>query len=324
MSALAAGLVPLRAYADDTATGDRARGEYDRGNSLAHDAKWAEALGAFEASYSARPHALTLYNIGVCERVLGRATRARESLRRAIARADADPTELPASIREETRGFLDEYARTLPRVTVTLDPSDAGIAVDGRPLRVREAGARPILEAGVEPPGIGVAPPSPTFDLELDPGTHVVTLTRQGYRDIVQTRVFSPGQRGTLELTLARLPAIIRVSSSVVGAQVRVNGLDVGLAPVDVVRPAGTYRLVVSQPGYVTFTNDVTLAPGDESSLRATLPPEKIPLTKRWWFWAGAVSVVAAGAFVTYLATRPSPEPLPYDGGSSGWVVLPR
>jgi len=317
-----AALRPSHARAEGTPE-DHARSEYDRGNTLAHDSKWAEALGAFEASYAAKPHALTLYNIGVCERVLGRATRAREKLRLALTRAESDPRELPESIREETRGFLDEYTRLLPRIAVTLDPKDAGIAVDGRPLRVVRGGARPVLEAGVEAPGIGRPPPNATFDLEVDPGTHVLTLTRQGYRDVVHTRVFSPGQRGALELSLTRLPAVIHVSSTLPGAQVRVNGLDVGLTPVDVVRPAGVYRLVVSHPGYVTFTNDVTLAPGDESNLRAALPVERVPLTKRWWFWAGAATVVAAGAFVTYLATRPTPEPVPYDGGTSGWVVFP-
>ncbi len=310
------------ARADGDAT-ESASKEYSRGNELARAARWAEALGAFEASYAAKAHALTLYNIGVCERVLGRATRARERFRAALARASADSSELPASIREEVEGFLAEYGRILPRLSVTLEPRDAGIAVDGRPLREHREGDRTVLEAGVEAPGIGKAPPAANFDLELDPGTHVITITRQGYRDVVQTRDFAPGQKGPLNLVLSELPSTIHVSSTVVGAQVRVNDVDVGLTPVDVIRPAGSYHLVVSRTGYVPFTNDIKLGPGEESNLRATLAEERIPITKRWWFWTGAAGVVAAATVITYFVTRPTPAPQPYDGGSAGWVVMP-
>jgi hypothetical protein len=302
---------------------DVAAREYGRGNELARATRWAEALGAFEASLAAKPHALTLYNIGVCERVLGRATRARERFRAALERATANPGELPPSLREEVEGFLSEYDRILPRVAVTLDPADAGIAVDGRPLRARRDGDGFVLEAGVEAPGIGKPPPVGKFELEVDPGSHVLTITRQGYRDVVVTRDFVPGQRGALDLALARLPAILHIGSTVPGAQVRVDGVDVGLAPVDVIRPAGTHHVVVSQRGWVSFTNDVTLGPGEETSLKATLAAERTPITKQWWFWTGAVAVVATATLVTWLVVRPAPEPQPYDGGSTGWVVFP-
>lgn len=311
-----------RAAADDDST-EQARAEYARGNELARATQWGEALGAFEASLRGRPHALTLYNIGVCERVLGRATRARERFRQALARAEADPKELSASLREETEGFVAEYARVLARVAVKLSPVDAGLAVDGRPLRHRREGDRDVLEAGLEPPGIGKSPPSPNFDLELDPGTHVLTVSRVGYRDVVVTRDFAPGRRGTLDLVLSHLPATMHVSASLPDALVRVGGVDVGIAPIDVTRPPGTYRVVVSREGYARFQNDITLSPGEDANVRAHLEVERVAITKRWWFWTAAAGVLATAAIVTYAVTRPTPEPAPYDGGSAGWVVQP-
>lgn len=303
---------------------DVAREEYARGNALARATQWGEALGAFEASLRVRPHALTLYNIGVCERVLGRATRARQRFREALARADADATELPPSLREETAGFVAEYARVLARVAVRLSPADAGLAVDGRPLRERREGDRFVLEAGLEAPGIGKAPSASEFDLELDPGTHVLTVSRLGYRDVVVTRDFAPAQRGTLDLVLSRLPGTMHVSASPADSLVRVEGVDVGLAPIDVTRPPGIYRISVSRAGYTNFQNDITLSPGEEANVRAHLEVERVPLTKRWWFWATAAGVLVTAAVVTYAVTRPTPEPAPYDGGSAGWVVQPR
>lgn len=298
-----------------------ARAEYARGNDLARAMQWGEALGAFEASLRVRPHALTLYNVGVCERVLGRATRARERFREALGRAEADPSELAPSLREEAAGFVAEYGRLLARVPVKLSPSSAGLAVDGRPLRERREGQRYVLEAGLEPPGMGRPPPSDSFDLELDPGTHVITVSRPGYRDVVVTRDFAGGPGPTLELALARLPATLHVSASRPDALVRVDAVDVGLAPVDVVRPPGSYRVVVSREGYTTFVNDVTLAPGAETALRAELSVERVPLTKRWWFWTAAAVVLAGAAVATYAVTREPPAPAPYDGGTAGWVV---
>lgn len=316
--------MPSRASATEPYELDVAREEYARGNALARATRWGEALGAFETSLRVRPHALTLYNIGVCERVLGRATRARERFRAALVRAEADGAELPPSLREETAGFVAEYARVLARVAVRLSPADAGLAVDGRPLRERSEGDRFVLEAGVEAPGIGKPPSASDFDLELDPGTHVLTVSRIGYRDVVVTRDFAPAQRGTLDLVLSRLPGTMHVSASPADSLVRVGGVDVGLAPIDVTRPPGTYRISVSRAGYTNFQNDITLSPGEDANVRAHLEIERVPLTKRWWFWAAAAGVLVSAAVVTYAATRPTPEPAPYDGGSAGWVVQTR
>jgi hypothetical protein len=293
---------------------------FARGNELAREEKWGEALGAFESSFALRPHALTLYNVGVCERVLGRATRARERFRSSLAR---EQLELPPSIREEILGFIAEYTRTLPRVIVQLEPMDAGIAVDGRPLRERNDEGHLVLEAGVLAPGPGTIASAASFELELDPGTHVFAISRRGYLDVVQTRTFAPGQRGTLKLVLDELPATLRISATVAGAQVKLNNVDVGLTPVEVSRPGGRYQLAVTHPGFVAFTNEVVVTAGGESNMRVSLREERIPLTKRWWFWAGAAGVLAVATTLTYFATRPTPPPQPYNGGSAAWVVFP-
>ena len=318
-------VIPQRAAAEPEVTDDVsiARAEYAQGNELARAMSWGEALGAFESSLRARPHALTLYNIGVCERVLGRATRARERFQEALARAERDPSELAPSLREEVAGFIAEYERLLARVPVKLAPKGAGLAVDGRPLRERRDGSRLVLEAGILPPGIGQPPSEDAFELELDPGTHVITVSRPGYRDVVVTRDFPSGENPMLELVLAHLPATIRVSSSPPEAIVRVDDVDIGLAPISVTRPPGTHRIVVSRAGYTPFVNHVVLGPGEQASLRAELSVAHVPVTRRWWFWTGAVVALAGAAVITYAATRPSPSPRPYDGGSAGWIVQP-
>lgn len=298
----------------------RARALYGEGLELVKKAQWSDALSAFERSYALRPHAMTTYNIGACERALGRYTRARVALLRALAEEQARPEQLPPSQIEEAKGYVAEIERILAQVAVTLEPSEAGIAVDGRPL---EAGAGGTLVAGIATPGAGKPPASGKFELVLDPGAHLITLTRKGYADVVVNRTFTPGQRGELRLELEKLPATLHVSSSVERAIVTVNDVDVGMAPVDVQRRAGTYRVVVKRQGFHPYQAQVVVNAGEETDLRAALVAETTPVTKKWWFWTAATVIVAGAAATTYYATRTEPDPRrpALDGGSLGWAA---
>lgn len=313
---------PPGASAEDPKAQARAR--YLEGVKLVQRAQWSEALAAFEASAKHFPNAATTLNMGACERALGRYVRARATLSRALSENAAAGNVLPESSVTEARGFLAEIDRILAKVTVTVDPPEAAITVDGRPLAPQpgEAGApRPLLAAGVLPPGPGAPPPAKAFDLVLDPGAHVITLARKGFTDAVVNRTFAPGSASTLELKLDLLPATLKISSSQTGALVHVDDADIGPAPVDVLRPAGAYRVTVKKTGFLPYGAQVTVQPGEEVKLRAALVEDKPSIVKKWWFWTGIAAVVGGGVVVTYVATRPKPQPPPYDRGNTGWLV---
>src|SRR6187549_2520748 len=52
---------------------------YERGVVQVVKAQWAEALASFEGSAKLRPHPTTTFNVGACERALGRYARARST-----------------------------------------------------------------------------------------------------------------------------------------------------------------------------------------------------------------------------------------------------
>jgi hypothetical protein len=192
----------------DEASGDpkiaEARTAFKEGTSLAHQAQWGEALLAFERSSQLRPHTFTTYNIGYCERALGRYTRARKLLARALAENDArGGTALSPDVVADAKKYLAEMEKRVARATVKLDPADASIAVDGRPLEV-VAGDRtpPVLSAGTRDLGPGEVPQSSSFELLIDPGSHVFTVTRAGSSDLVVAKSFSAGTSTPLELKL--------------------------------------------------------------------------------------------------------------------------
>lgn len=298
-----------------------AREAFVRGSTLAKDAQWGAALASFERSAKLRPHAWTTYNIAVCERALGKYVRAKRTFERALAERTPE-ADLPEPIVADVRRFLVEIDRVVAALDVTLDPADAAIAVDGQPLEpMTSPDATPLLAAGTLPAGPGKPPPAASFRVLLDPGAHVFVITREGFADAVHAEAVRPGERRAISLVAARLPATLAITSNQADAVVAVDKLDVGTAPVTLLRPAGTHHVLVRKPGFDPYEIDTTVAAGQRAELSAALKPHRPSIVTRWWFWTAAAAVVAGVAITTYAATRPAPERPPLDGGGLGWVV---
>lgn len=298
---------------------DDARTAFNHGLDLVRSAQWAEALASFERASELRPHPVTTYNIAACERALGRYTRARRSFQKALAEHDqSGGTALPGSLAADARGYLAEIDRLLVRFTLEVEPSSA-LTVDGRPLEVvRDGAATTTYVAGLRAPGVGDASPSGSFVVLLDPGAHVFIFSRPGFADAILRRSFDAGHATGERVSLTQLPGTLRISSNRDGAIVRVGRSDVGPAPVDVLRPAGKYEVVVQRDGFVPYEAQVSLRAGQEANIRATLAEDKPSVLKRWWFWTAAIVVVGGAAVATYAATRPQHRE-EVGGGSLGW-----
>jgi hypothetical protein len=318
-------LAPSPSVAKDTPEIAKAREEFLNGAELVKQARWGEALGAFERSGRLRPHAITTYNVGACERAMGLYTRAQKTFRDALAQNDAtQKTDLPASLIVDIEGYLSQIRSLLSNAVVTLVPANASVTVDGRPLELAEPLATPpVLMAGVRAPGPGEAPPGSVFLVQLDPGVHVFTLSRKGFADAVVNRTFLPGATSDMSLRLDRLPATLHVASYPSGGVVTVDGADVGATPVDVSRPAGAYKVVVRKGGYVTYETEIVMQSGEDANLSPNLPLEKVALTQRWWFWTGVGVVILGVAGGTYLIerSRETNAAPPPDGGGLGWTL---
>lgn len=302
-----------------------ARAEFIRGASLVREADWAGALAAFEASARLKPHPVTTYNVGACLRAMGQYTRARKAFARALDESGSTPgSQLAPGLADETHRFVAELDKQLASLVLSITPEDAQIAVDGRPLEAAsgaQAADGTTLIAGTLPLGPARPAPRGRFRVLLDPGTHLITLSRPGFADAVRKETLVPGASVSRSLELDRLPAQIRVTSNHAGAQVIVNDADVGLTPVEISRPAGRYHVVVKKPGYLVFDTSTNADPGQNLAVSATLREDRPALTQRWWFWTGVGVVVAGAAIATYALTRPDPERPAVNGGGLGWAV---
>lgn len=310
---------PSRSAEQDEQT-KRAREAFAAGTAAARAGQWSEALTHFEQADAIKPAPAVTFNIGVCQRALGRYVLARRSFERVLQ----DSEGLPKVQIEETQAYVEEIDRLLGRVRITLEPASARIAIDGRPLVPVSEEQPDVLVAGVAAAGQGKAPPKSVFEVIIDPGVHLIHASRPGHADVLLNKTFAPGTREELPLKLDELPATIHVESDQPRAVVMIDGRDVGLAPVDITRPAGRYRIQVQRKGFVGYESTIEVSPGQKANLRAALTPETVPITKRWWFWGGAAAVVAGGVTAAYFLTRPDHQAAPYDGGNLNWVAEPR
>jgi len=304
---------------------EEATAAFKEGTRLVGETKWAEALTSFERAQSLVPHAITLFNMCVCERALGRYTVARRTFTAALAEHESKRTVLPQRLEQDAQAYLQEMANLLVRVLVTVKPEATNLAVDGRPLLLDEnkgEGGTALVIAGILPPGKGKTVPTGTFDLEMDFGRHVLTFSRSGHSDVIIAKDFSAGRARPLNITLDELPATIEISADQPGAIVTLAGRDFGPVPVTIQRPAGSYPIVVEKKGFLTAQALLDVRAGEVSNYRATLPLEKPAITKKWWFWtiaAGVVAGVSVGAY--FIAPKPQPVRRTIGEGTLGWSV---
>jgi hypothetical protein len=319
-------LLPAAARADDAPADDgtaKARAAFVKGTELVAKAEWAEALASFEAAAQLKPHAIATFNIGACQRAMGQYTRARASFAQALDQNEkAGGGQLSSSLSTEAAGYVKELDGLLARADVNLEPATADIAVDGRPLAVTgNADGQPLAVAGTRPPGPAEQAPAKAFVLVVDPGAHVIVISRKGYADSVVNQTFAPGSRKPLALLLDTLPGTIHIGSNRNDSVVHIDDADVGNPPLDVSRHEGSYRVVVLRKGFLPYDAQVVVRPGERVDVEANLLEDKPSLYQRWWFWAGAGVLLTGAAVTTYFVARPAPERPPPDTGSLGWAV---
>jgi hypothetical protein len=226
---------------------------------------------------------------------------------------------MPALFLDQTRAYLAEVEGKLAKLQIRVSPASTKIAIDGRPLAPSDVAGQMI--AGVAEAGEAKAAGADTFEVLVDPRPLVLTFSLEGHDTIEIRKEPKPGSREEIPVSMTQQPAQIRIASSVVGAVVRVDGVDVGLAPVIVSRPPGARLVSITNPGYVPYESKLTLKPGQVVPLDAQLEPEKTPITKQWWFWSGAAVLLAGVGVATYFIVRPAPQRPETDRGGLGWVA---
>lgn len=101
---------------------DRARDSFREGAALTRAGDLDAAVAAFERSLELYPHASTHYNLGLAEEGRANKAQAAEHFRRALERAAADPSELPAEARRSAQEHLSALERELSPPSSAVEP----------------------------------------------------------------------------------------------------------------------------------------------------------------------------------------------------------
>lgn len=178
---------PSSAEAETSEVADasaEARDLFRRGLALGEENRWADALEHFRRSDRLVSRASTRFNIGVALGRLGRFVEAIETWDALLA----EHGDLPEASRAEAIRLRSEAVASLGEVTLSLEPPDAALFVDGL-ARATDAGA------------VRVVP--------LDPGRHVLRATRDAHEEATLEVSVVAGERVAHTLRLRPTPTAI-------------------------------------------------------------------------------------------------------------------
>jgi hypothetical protein len=267
-----------------------ARLHFQQGVALYQDHNYDAALAEFQGAYAASNQPVVLYNMGLTFKALFRYADAIDTLDRYLKESSARSEAITPERRAEVEGIIAEMKSLLADVTVLVQPAQATIKVDGRPVTM-----------GIE--GI----------VRLAAGTHSIEASQADYtsdhRDI--TVVAGVPQSVSLKLNPIPRTGHVKIASTQAGAHVSVDGRDLGAAPVEVELGAGGHHLNVAAQGFVTSSSELAIAPGQSRDMMISLdlppPPPVTPFYQRWWFWGGVAAAVAVASVIVFWPHTQSP-----------------
>jgi PEGA domain-containing protein len=261
-----------------------ARLHFQQGVALFREQNYDAALAEFHGAYGISGEPIVLYNLGLTYKALFRYGEAMEILERYLAESASRGHPVAKDRRAEVESIVTEMRSLLADVTIVLTPPDATLHIDGRPVALAIDGV-----------------------VKLPAGSHVIDATAPDYLAGRREITVVAGTPQSVPLALAAIPrtGMVTITASQIGARIKVDGKELGPAPVTVELGAGGHQVEVMAPGYAPGRSELAVAPGQSRTVNIVLelPPvarETTPLYERWWFWAG-VGVVAAGTVGTIL-----------------------
>ncbi|MBI5490360.1 MAG: PEGA domain-containing protein [Deltaproteobacteria bacterium] len=257
---------------------EAARQAYRRGKRLLDRNRFEEALEEFGQSYALYPHWATSNSMGVCHDHLGRPNDALRLYEQAL-REGGD--EIPERQREELeqrvaalRIQLGIREVTTGTIRVATSPGGALVQLDG-------------ADAGVSP-----------IDLEVQPGSHRIDVTLDGYAPNGMDITVAVGQTALAQLAL--VAAVVAPTSGRLvcasdpdGARVVVDGAELGRTPLTLPEIAAGEHLVRVELDEERVTEETINVPADGTARVTVSFGGRV---HQGWFWGVASAAVALGA----------------------------
>jgi hypothetical protein len=208
----------------------QAAAHFTRGLELAKQGDLESAASEFEAAHALVPHPAVLYNLGQTYASLGRPVDAVRTLERYLAEA----AQLPTARRQEVMELIAFHEKRIGQLVVSLQPADAELLLDGKPVPV----------ASIKAP------------VELAVGTHTLLARKQGYLPIALSELVRSRQTTEVSIVLDRVSvkerAWLDITCPVADTAIHIDGQLAGRTPLQ--RPLaiepGEHEVAFSRFGY--------------------------------------------------------------------------
>jgi len=156
----------------------KAKKLFKEGVSYFESGKHAQALEAFQKSYELKPHWAIRFNLGLCYKELGMYTKAKEEFLGFIEEGGADVKEATEKEVEKELAFLNGIIAV---IEIDVNVADAEIWMDGK-----------------------FFDNAPLADkVDLDPGSHLLTIQKHGYETYEEEFILSKGERKSFKISLS-------------------------------------------------------------------------------------------------------------------------
>jgi tetratricopeptide (TPR) repeat protein len=246
--------LPCSALAQDDAARAQARAHFMRGLELYDDGERSGALSEFEEAFRISPNPRLLFNLGQVHLELGHAVEAADAFERFLREADG----IEPALRSDAERELERARARIGRLAIEVAVPGARIFVDDV-----ERGALPL-----------------DGPLPVSAGEHVVTIQAIGHEALRHRFRVAGGATYTARLELVpsgSRGASLRIESRVPGVEVRVDGVSMGITPLEATVPvgAGPHRVEGVRDGYEPFAIEVSAVEGSESRVIVQTRPDE-------------------------------------------------
>lgn len=208
------------------------------------------AATEFETAYRISPRYEVLGNLGQAYALSGRVVEAMAALERYLAEGG---DHIPAARREQTEAMLRVYARRVAMLTVFVQPPEAELSIDGRPIET----GQPVRVAA---------------------GPHALLASLAAHVTDARPLELAGGSSEELRILLVPVPkhdGWLRVRCDLAAVTLTIDGVERPMPLTDrLALQEGTHSVSFARPGYVRSTSTIEVSAFAERTVDCSLTPK--------------------------------------------------
>lgn len=256
-----------------------------KGDEASAELRYQDAIGHYEKSYATTKNPAVLYNMGRAYQSLADFPKALDKLEEFAEKAPAD---LKARV-PQLEGLLTEVRNRVATMIISVQVSGAEIRLGDKILGSTKVGQT---------------------ILRVNSGPQTLTIRHPDYFEVSRPLALTAGKIETVDITLASRAqeALLTVSSPVGGANVSLDGKNIGVVPAQTGAKPGQHRITLTRDGYDPAETSIVVKAGEDRQVTVPMAVHET-ITGKWWFWTAIGVVVVGGAIAIGVIANTEKDP---------------